>query len=337
MCALAAAGLTSETESSLLQLVLANVDIPADRPVTKDGQRIFFPTIVRDTTGAVPMTFTEEAALGLSTETKDKQEFLEAWENKTLCFPPANIRFVRRTRTVRADSSDPDTPPRTFTELLAGAATATDLTQPPTPASKDVFGYLRSTGRTTGAVVPALLENVHNCPMNGLTVRMPGDSPLLPVCKIMVLVKGRRGTKSKLHTMEDRNRRVVTADVVCPYSSDDTAAAQGDQCCFNVIAHCTEENMLNYKIDGQTALLSVTQATLVRATEDPKLTVNLIVDAVHPVPVGDVAAHTAAWRAHIALAMSMPPSAEAPYEGTPRKCRKLDNHPTDTSAAAFEE
>ena len=41
VCALAAAGLNSDKDSSLLQFVLASVDIPADRPLTKDGKRIF--------------------------------------------------------------------------------------------------------------------------------------------------------------------------------------------------------------------------------------------------------------------------------------------------------
>ena len=331
VCALAAAGLTSETESSLLQMVLANVDIPVERPLTKDGKRVFFPSVVRDMTGAVPMTFTEEAAFGLAQDIQTKDEFMEAWENNTLVFPPANIRFVRRVRKLDKDSKDPDTEARTFTELLAAAACPTDLTLHPTDASRDVFGYLRSTGRTTGAVLPALLKNVHTCPINGLCVRMDSEPALLPVCKILVLVKGRRGTKSKLDTMEGGIRRVVTADVVCPYSADEAVAAEGDKCCYNVIAHCTEENMLTYKIDGQTVLLSVTQATKNRAAEGEELKMNLIVDAVYPVLVGDVRSQSAAWKAYIELGKHT----DLPETETPRKCRKLEQLPSDTSVSAL--
>ena len=127
-------------------------------------------------------------------------------------------------------------------------------------------------------------------------------------------------------------KRVVTTDVACPYAADGAAAAaEGDKCCYNVIAHCTEENMLNYKIDGQTALLSVTQATSNRAAEGEELKMNLIVDAVYPVLVGDVRSQSAAWKAYIELGKHT----DLPETETPWKCRKLEQLPSDSSVSAL--
>ena len=89
--------------------------------------------------------------------------------------------------------------------------------------------------------------------------------------------------------------------------------------------------MLNYKIDGQTALLSVTKATSNRAAEGEELKMNLIVDAVYPVLIGDVPNQSRAWKAYIELGKHM----DLPETGTPRKCRKLDVHPSDSSVHAL--
>ena len=123
--------------------------------------------------------------------------------------------------------------------------------------------------------------------------------------------------------------------MICPYTDEDKTGQE--KCCFNVISHCTDENMLNYKIDGQTVLLSVTQATLIRGTEEPKLTMNLIADAVHPISVADLAAHTRAWIETVDMAMCIPPNKGAPDEGTPRKCRRLTEQPSDSSVHKFDE
>ena len=84
---------------------------------------------------------------------------MEAWENNTLAFPPANIRFVRRVRTLDKDSKDPDTPARTFTELLAAAACPTDLNLHPT----DAWGeFLRSVGDTVSETGQAIKRQVQS-------------------------------------------------------------------------------------------------------------------------------------------------------------------------------
>ena len=80
----------------------------------------------------------------------NKEEFIAAWENKSLQFVPTNLRFCRRTRTVGNTMPESDGGPRVYAELIAAAATPTDLTSPPSPATKDVLGYLRSTGRAAG-------------------------------------------------------------------------------------------------------------------------------------------------------------------------------------------
>ena len=93
VCAWAAKGLEDPTNSGLLQVCCVVVDLPNDKPVTKDGTRLFFPTMVRDHTGSVQMAITEAAALAMAPECANKDEFLAAWEDKSLQLVPVNLRF----------------------------------------------------------------------------------------------------------------------------------------------------------------------------------------------------------------------------------------------------
>ena len=172
--------------------------------------------------------------------------------------------------------------------------------------------------------------------MNGLTVKVANT--LTSVAKMLVLVKGRRATKSKLEILPgDGGRRVVTLDVQCPFWD----AAPEHLPTYDLIGHCTEDTMLDYKIDAQTALVSVVQATSHRGAPGAKNKLELIVDAVYPVPSADATAHAEAWKGYIDLSRNVPvPTGETLAEikdVSPRKCRKLENHPTDTSVSNLHE
>ena len=327
VCAWAAKGLEDPTNSGLLQVCCVIADLPNDKPVTKDGTRLFFPTMVRDHTGSVRMAITEAAALAMAPECANKDEFIAAWENKSLQFVPTNLRFCRRTRTVGNTMPESDGGPRVYTELIAAAATPTDLTTPPSPATKDVLGYLRSTGRTAGPVTPAFLENVHNCTMNGLSVKH-ANGEIIPVNKVLVLVKGRKGKKSSVVATEGNGRRMLTKDVVSPFWDEDKAAEQKKVRTFDVISYCLDVNQSFYKIDSQHALISVVQVTKkAGAAEDGTDEIALIADAVYPVQKADVKAQMAAWSTYVEHAVA---PGEEPEEGTPRKCRKLEHHPSES-------
>ena len=327
VCAWAAKGLEDPTNSGLLQVCCVVVDLPNDKPVTKDGTRLFFPTMVRDHTGSVQMAITEAAALAMAPECANKDEFLAAWENKSLQLVPVNLRFCRRTRTVGNTMPESDGGPRVYTELIAAAATPTDLTSPPSPATKDVLGYLRSTGRTAGPVVPALLENVHNCTMNGLAVKH-ANGEIIPVNKVLVLVKGRKGKKSSVVPTEGNGRRMLTKDVISPYWDEEKATDEKKKRTFDVISYCLDVNQSLYKIDSQHALISVVQVTKkVGAADDGTDEISLIADAVYPVNKADVKAQMAAWVAYVDHAVA---PGDEPIEGTPRKCRKLEHHPSES-------
>ena len=327
VCAWAAKGLEDPSNSGLLQVCCAIADLPNDKPVTKDGTRLFFPTMVRDHTGSVQMAITEAAALAMAPECANKEEFIAAWENKSLQFVPSNVRFCRRTRTVGNSMPETDGGPRVYTELIAAAATPTDLTVAPTLAAKDVLGFLRSTGRTAGPVVPAFLENVHNCTMNGLAIKN-GNDEIFPVNKVLVLVKGQKGKKSTVAPTEGDGRRMLTKDVISPFWDEEKIAEQKKLRTFDVISYCLEDNTVLYKIDSQHALISVVQVTKkVGAAEDGTDEIALIADAVYPVNKADVASQMSAWGTYVDQAV---PPGEEPEEGTPRKCRKLEHHPSDS-------
>ena len=327
VCAWAAKGLEDPSNSGLLQVCCAIADLPNDKPVTKDGTRLFFPTMVRDHTGSVQMAITEAAALAMAPECANKEEFIAAWENKSLQFVPSNVRFCRRTRTVGNSMPETDGGPRVYTELIAAAATPTDLTVAPTLAAKDVLGFLRSTGRTAGPVVPAFLENVHNCTMNGLAIKN-GNDEIFPVNKVLVLVKGQKGKKSTVAPTEGDGRRMLTKDVISPFWDEEKIAEQKKLRTFDVISYCLEDNTVLYKIDSQHALISVVQVTKkVGAAEDGTDEIALIADAVYPVNKADVASQMSAWGTYVVQAV---PPGEEPEEGTPRKCRKLEHHPSDS-------
>ena len=173
-----------------------------------------------------------------------------------------------------------------------------------------------------------------HCPINGLTVRVSDDENLLPVCKTLVLVAGQRDTRSKLETLDGGGRRIVTQDVICPYQSEDGSADEHAPC-YNVISHCTEDNMANFTIHNQTALMSVTQANLVRTPPGEKNKMNLVVDAVYQIQRGDLPSTTKAWKGYIELVQQgkrMHDGADEPPEDgpTPRKCRKLTCWPSNT-------
>ena len=95
-----------------------------------------------------------------------------------------------------------------------------------------------------------------------------------------------------------------------------------------MISYCLEDNTVLYKIDSQHALISVVQVTKkVGAAEDGTDEIALIADAVYPVNKADVASQMSAWCTYVDQAV---PPGEEPEEGTPRKCRKLEHHPSDS-------
>ncbi len=217
--------------------------------------------------------------------------------------------------------------PRVYTELIAAAAMPTDLTTAPSAATRDVLGFLRSTGRTAGPVVPAFLENVNNCTMNGLSIKS-GNGDIIPVNKALVLVKGRKGKKSTVVPTEGNGRRMLTKDVISPYWDEDKIAEEKKVRTFDVISYCLEDNTVLYKIDSQHALISVVQITKKSgAAEDGTDEIALIADAVYPVNKADVKAQMTAWTTYVEQAV---PPGQEPEEGTPRKCRKLEHHPSES-------
>ena len=97
---------------------------------------------------------------------------------------------------------------------------------------------------------------------------------------------------------------------------------------FDVISYCLDVNQSLYKIDSQHALISVVQVTKkVGAADDGTDEISLIADAVYPVNKADVKAQMAAWVAYVDHAVA---PGDEPIEGTPRKCRKLEHHPSES-------
>lgn len=338
VCAIAAKALESETDfehiprtRTLYQLCFATADLPVEMPLTKDKSRIFFGTVVRDHTGSVQMGITEAAALGMAQNCSTKDEFIDAWKRKSLTFLPSNIRFLQREREFpfQPTFSFPEKPygaARRYTELIATDAVATSLSVAPSDAARDVLGFLKRGKRTTGAVAPTYLENVHNCAINGLAIKSNGK--VHPVNKLWVFIKGKKGCMSRTEDCGDKSQRVITEDVISPYWESSEVIAHGKRQRFNVVAwtgydHCAA------LINSKHAIISVVQVSLSRKEwcgVESALDVNLIVDAVLPVKK-DLKGHLVAWKGYVANVVF---PGEEPETGTIRKCRKLEHCPSNT-------
>jgi hypothetical protein len=264
-----------DDKPTLWQLNWAEVVWPAfrsDSITTKEGDRLWFQTSVRDFAGVHhDIWMNEHAALKLS-RAVDKGEFIQAWKNGDQMFPIlASLKILRSSKpSSRGDAhlaanAQPEFGAKddsVYVNYVIVDAGDQPLDEVLTKATLPMVDMLLQPSHDPNSMVPAALEQIALSPTCAFEVSyiVPGISePIVVPCqKVVALI--RSGSKSTLTSLGN-GYKLTTADIKCLLRSGD---AHPTEKTYTVTSVCTLENLTSYKLDptrqstSQCALVSIT-------------------------------------------------------------------------------
>ena len=180
------------------------------------------------------------------------------------------------------------------------------------------------------AVIPASTREVIMCPLLGLAVER-NNGTKTAVHKAIVMVRGSQ--KSTMDTLsEDKKTYAVTSEgVKCLLADDDAAPVE-----VTIQGWCDFETLLQYRLDKEVAVITVSACTVCPTTNKRKL----IADSMEKIgdsEMGAVIDHLRSerWIAGQHGAGSDTAASQTPLTPTSgRKCRKLSHDPSSPKQAA---
>ena len=235
---------------------------------THDKKRLWFPSVLRDFSGEVPVWIREKAALQLAS-TQDTKSFNHAVIDGELLFPMLSSVRVLRTVSRGSGAEEPGADGDTArVNLVVVEGMEQPWSHGPSKALNEIFPLLLLCPRSVDCVLPASLTMLQKSSHYGLTVAYD-TSVTRPCTKAVVLIRSM--TKSKLEALGEKGHRLVTDAVedglfeALPGGGAAEPAARKGKTPVQVIATCTVENLPDFTLTppktgdrSQMALVSVT-------------------------------------------------------------------------------
>ena len=240
---------------------------PTQQITTKNGDRIFFQTSVRDIIGVeTEIWMNETSALALA-RTQDKMAFVKAWEEGDQLFPiMATVKILRSTKAMTSDSqadtqdvSQSTASRQAYINYLIVDASDQPLHEPPTTAILPLIELLKGPTHGTASIIPAALKQIATSPTYAFEITyetMDKGKPIIVPCqKVIALIRSH--TKSTVESLGD-GYKLTTPDVQCLLHSGDEHPTG-----YTVSSVCTLGNLVAYRLDpprggSQCALVTIT-------------------------------------------------------------------------------
>ena len=239
---------------------------PGTRPLTKDGQRIYFRTTTSDFSGSVEVGVREKVALTLSGE-NDKSTFVEKALRGEVLFPMlCSVRVLLTKRDKNPTQGGASEPVDKETTATIVEAEEQSIEQAPTSAMLELASLLKHCAQSPNGTLPALLSRIGKSKHYGLGVHCASDGAsepaatqaLRPCDKVLTLVASRE--QSVLQPLGEQGWRLVTENVTDPLQPSSPPV--------RLVAMCTLDTLSNYKLDPprsgdktQYALLLISNVT----------------------------------------------------------------------------
>lgn len=199
---------------------------------TKDGQRLFVSGVLRDWSGSVPVAFLENCVPVL-TNCSDKEEVESKFANNELVIAGAafNVRGFKQGQ-----------------DYNIAQISVADLFAEPTQNALKLADLATVCGPSSDGIVACAATQLCSNGLLNLGVKSNADITIAPY-RVLLLVEGTQ--KSKLITAGTTTaaRIVVSEKVKCLLSAEATH--------INVRAYASEDMLLDYKLDSETAVIFV--------------------------------------------------------------------------------
>ena len=240
-----------DTTPTVWQVNWAEVAWPTENDIlTKDGERLFFKTTLRDTTGSVEVAINEKSALALA-GVANKDEFLSAKQEGKQLFPVMASCKVVRTTTAGASQ------PANFVNLTIVEAMDQPLEEPPTHATLSLVPLMQDLDDDTACILPAALHMVNSSPHYAFTVTVKTADEkeiCMPCQKIMTVIVS---TKASKPVALGDGFKLTTPDVRSLWDDGDSHPV------YKLSSICTLDNLPAYRLDPprgkeQYALVTIT-------------------------------------------------------------------------------
>ena len=216
------------------------VDLPSAAPqelLTKNGERIFFRSMMRDLSGACEVSVLQEAALTMA-GCDSKESFLAKLKDGEMHFDAHTVRCIRKVKT--------ETDGGTYINVYLAAAYPCDWEQTPTNTMvAQVKDLCKMAGTNSEATAVSLLPNLRESNFYPLAVRE--GQLIMGVHSVIVLVQGATKTKWELlDRTNDKGLCRVTTTVL------DVVSKSTEE--FQITGICKADDLLNYKFDKKIVL-----------------------------------------------------------------------------------
>ena len=303
-----------------------------DTITTKDGDRLWFTTTIRDITGvSISMHMTEQAALALS-RLPDKETFIKAWNDGELLFPIAAAVKIVRSAKIQSDASD-DSQNQTFINYVIHEACDQPLGEAPTEATLPLVAMLKASAHDTASIVPATLHQIDTSPIYAFELTYnDGLKPIvLPCQKVLALILS--NSKSTFESV-GIGYKLTTEGIQCGLGDDPHHADKK----YNVSSVCTQNDMVSYRLDPPRGKTQYALVTITNKIDD-----NFVIESVQLLDDEDAKKAKISMLSIMNLAQKIAGrDKKHPVEWSKiespskfRKCSTLGRSPTDAAVPAY--
>lgn len=301
-------GTLEEARGFQINRAMMEAPLTKDQIYTQKGDRLFFSATLRDCTGAVDVLVVDKAAptvFGLDTAEEVERAVQDG--SLAVCRKRLNVRGVCRNESGMLKC------------YIAEIALCPNTDWVSQEAFRQAVGLTRIQG---DIVVPSALKDICECPLLGLAVQGAGGKRT-GAYRVLVLVQGTtKSTLTKVTAGTEEAFLVESSKVQCQLGGEELHA--------NIRGYCKFEDMLQYRLDTEVALVSVSSCT--PASESELLC--LTIDHMEKVSESQKLNYIEALRREIEVTSSEVTSSSAEQPAIvqpPRKCRRIDREPTSPS------
>ena len=335
-----------DQHATLWQLNWVEIAWPMEeRITTKNGDRLFFKTVIRDISGSMnDVWMTEEAALALA-RLNSKDDFIQAYNAGKKLFPvAASVKVTRQLQKSDDDGSQVASQGGSqgsdgshlaaqdghrFNFTIVHAADQS-LNEGPTQATLVLLPLLDDLKPDTSSMLPAALHMVETSPHYTFEV-LHSECNAMPCQKIIALI---RCSKDSVPEQLKGGFKLTTTGVADLLVADDSEHVSKR---YTVSAICTMENLPNYRLDPprggeQHALVTISD----------KIGDTFVLDQVQLLSQEEANQAAASMRRLLSVAIEVHKPARKrggawTEEFSPaiaKKCRVLGRSPTDAAVPA---